>query len=167
MVDRCAAALHGELDARAVSELVRVQPQAEARGASRVEHRPTLVGVERSGFAERVHPFRVGRRCGEHVGAHEVDVVVGTPLELGRQQMGAEERRLARVGAGDADRPRLVDHVQSVPRLDLDGGGAGPMRLVQSSTHQQVELVGGRAASRVGGDPDPATVVRVGPPSGR
>ena len=66
-----------------------------------------------------IHRACGGRRV-EHVAAHQLDVVVGAPGELGRQQVGAEERRLGRVRAGDAERAHLVGDVQPVPRLDLD-----------------------------------------------
>jgi len=159
MVHRRAAALDGELYPATGAQLVPVQAKAEPGGAARLEHRPTLVDIERADFAEGVDPLRMRRRGGEHLATHEVDVVVGTTGKLARQQVRAEEGRLHRVRFGDPEGANLVDHVQSVARLDLDRGRAGPVRLVQSHSHEAIERLGRHGTSGVGGDSYPAAVV--------
>ena len=67
---------------------------AEAGGAAGLQHGAALVGVERTPLAEGVDPAGVRRALGQHLAADQVDVVVDAAVELGRHDVGAEERRL-------------------------------------------------------------------------
>ena len=91
MVGGGAAQLDRQLHAGAGAELVGVQAEAEAGGPAGLEHGPALVGVEGALLAEGVDPAGVGGAGREHLAADQVDVVVGPALELGRDDVGAEE----------------------------------------------------------------------------
>ena len=134
MVGRRAAELDRQLHTGAMSELVGVQPQAEARPAARFEHGTGLVGVERATLAEGVDPTRMRRARGEHLAADQVDVIVRAALELGRHDVRAEEGGLVAQLASDAQRTRLVDDVEPVTGLDLDGRRARPAGLGAAAT---------------------------------
>ena len=85
----------------------------EAALGGRRQHGPALVGVERADFAEGVDPSARRRHGVEHLAAHQVDVVVGAPVELGRHDVRAEERGLGGDGPGDVEQPTFVDGVVS------------------------------------------------------
>ena len=94
MVDGGRSQLDRQPHARPRAELVAVHAQPEPGGAAGLEHRARLVLVERAVLAEDVDPARVRRAGGEHLAAHERDVVVGATLVLGGDDVGAEERHV-------------------------------------------------------------------------
>ena len=67
---------------------LRDQPARHAR----LQHSAALIGIERADLAEHVHEPRVGRGGGEHLAAHERDVVIGTAGELVGHDVRAKER---------------------------------------------------------------------------
>ena len=148
MVRRCAAELDGELHAGAGSELVGVEAQPEPGRLSRLQHRPTLVGVERPALAEGVDPPGVRRTRGEHVAADQRDELVGSALVRRGHDVGAEERRLGGEVPGDAEQPGLVLDGGAVPGLDLNRRDAGASSLVEPDAGELGEL-GRRSPGRV------------------
>ena len=94
-----------------------------------LEHRPRLVGVEGAALAEDVDPAAVRRAGGEHLAADEVDVGVGPALELGRDDVGAEEGDVVGELGGDLAGAALGRDVEAVAGLDLDVGDPGAQRL--------------------------------------
>ena len=61
---------------------IKFEAAAAEGGSASVEDSPALGGVEGAGFAKCVDPAGMGYRRLEHVGADEIDVVVGATLEL-------------------------------------------------------------------------------------
>ena len=60
---------------------------------------------------------------------------------------------------GYLERASFVSHVEAVPRLDLDGGGSGPVSLGESQLDESLQLGGAGGPGRLGSDPDAAAVV--------
>ncbi len=141
MVGRCAPLFDSELYARPGTELVGMEAQAQPGGPAGGEHRPALVGVEGAHLAEGVDPAGVRRGRVEHRAAHEVHIVVGAPLVLGRNHMGTEEGGLGGEPFGNLQAPHLVASVQSVARLDLHCGDARAASLLASCCGEPGELV--------------------------
>jgi len=121
VVGRRAPELDGEPYARPVAKLVRVKSQPESGRPARFEHRPTLVGVERALLAERVDPPRRRGTCGQHLAAHQCDVVVDPPVVLLWHDVRPEERGVLGQLTGDPEETCLVLRCEAVARLDLDG----------------------------------------------
>ncbi len=122
VVGRRRAELDGDLHAGPVAELVGVDARLQALLDPGLQHGARLLAVERAPLAEDVDPARVRRARVEHLAAHEVDVVVG--VVPGRDDVGAEERGLGRVGPRDLQRAALVLDREAVARLALDRRGA-------------------------------------------
>ena len=167
MVDRGGAELDRQPHPLPRPELVAVQAQAEPGGAARLEHRPALLGGEGAGLAEGVDPAAARRAGGEHLAADERHVGVGVGLELGRDDVGAEEGdvvgELRRHLAG----LRFRGDVEAVARLDLDVGDPGAQALGPAQLGEALELRHARGAGRLRGHPDPARLVgRAGHPRG-
>ena len=96
----------------------------------------------------------------EHRAADEVDVVVGTALVLGRDDVGAEEGDVVRERGGNLAEPALGLDVEPVAALDLEVGDPGPQSLGPAALGQRAQLVGARGARRGRGLADPARLVR-------
>ena len=160
VVHRGAAHLHPELHTRPVSELVGVEPQAQAGVPAGGEHGPGLVGVEGARFAEHVDPADVTAHRVEHRPAHQLDVVVGAPLVLAGHQVGAQERGLRGGFGGQRGQRGLGVHRQPVTGLDLHRGGAGPVHLGQAPVERGLQRNPAGGPGGVGRDPDAAPVRR-------
>ena len=137
MIGRCAAELDCELHAGPVAELVGVEPSRQADCGSGGDHRAALIGVECAVLTERVDPARVRCGGGEHVGAHEVDVVVGAACELGGNDVCAEERGVVRERRGDVEAALLVVRIEAVAGLDLHRGDPGAPRLAPAACGEE------------------------------
>ena len=162
VVDRRAPALDRQLHTRAVAELVAVESQPESGGASRLQHRSALVGVERAGFAERVDPAprSVRRRRACRYRRDRCSRRVGRRTRWADRWAPRNVDSAVCLRATSTER-RLVVDVEPVARLDLDRRRSGSVRLVETAADESVEFVGRGAACRGGRRADAATVVRL------
>ena len=87
-----------------------------------------------------------GAHGGQHLAAHQRDVVVVAAGELRRHHMGAEERRLLGEPARRLERRDLGVDVEPVPALDLDRRRS---RAAASSTSTLARADAARSARRV------------------
>ncbi len=128
MVDAGRAELHSELHSGAGRELVAVHAQPQSGSPSGEQDRAGLVTGERvraGRLAEHVHPASERSARGEHVAAHQLDVV--RSMGTGRHHVTAKERRLLAHLAGQAQRSGFLGDGQPVATLDLHRRGSlGP-----------------------------------------
>jgi hypothetical protein len=101
----------------------------------------------------------VRRAGGEHRAGDQGDVLVGPARVLGRDDVGAEERRLRGDLGGQPQAARLVLDRQPVPALDLHGGRALPPHLGEQADQPVPQLGVGRPPGGGDGGADPAAVV--------
>ena len=159
VVDRGRPQLDREAHPLPRPELVAVQAQPEPGGPARLQHRPALVGVEGPDLAEGVDPAGVRRAGREHLAADQGHVGVRVGLELGRDDVGAEEGDVVGDPRGHLAGLRFVGDVEAVARLDLDVGDPGADPLGAPRPREPLELGRVGPPRRLRGDPDAARLV--------
>lgn len=141
-----------------------MQLHRESEPTRRLEHLAGLGRREADPVAERVDRIHqpLGGHAGQAVLAEEVDIGVGTALELRRKGMGAEEgggdrqRQRRAQPATDTEHARLGLAVEAVAALDLDGGDAFGLEIGDPPAGAVIERVLGRRPGRGHGRADAA-----------
>jgi hypothetical protein len=159
MVGARRSELGGELRARAVLQLVRMDTESHPAVARGRQHAPRLRPVERAAVAEHVAPAR--ERCAriEHRAAHQVDVAVRVIGALGRDDVGAEERDLVGDRPGDREQPGLVRDREAVSRFHLERRGSRPERFAGEPARTVRQRLVGRGSGGIDRREDPAGLV--------
>jgi hypothetical protein len=91
---------------------------------------PGFVNTEHTVLDEHITEVGQVGYSGEHLLDHQLDIAIPIRLVLRWDRVGTEEggahgdRKLVSDPAGDPKQKKLSFEVESVPRLDLDGGGA-------------------------------------------
>ena len=138
-----------------VRQLLRVQLDRQRMVRRRFEHPFGLRQGETDTLAEAIH--RVGKagfgRRRQRLRADEIGIRIGTPRELGRQRVGAEECGddihsgiLAHASRG-SQLTQLGVHIEPVARLDFDGGDAFGEQRLESCLGERDELLLARLSS--------------------
>ena len=131
----------------------------EPGGPARLEDGPATARRRRRRLAEDVDPAAVRRAGGEHLAAHERDVVVGAASNSAGRR-GRRGRSTSSVSSrGELAGAPLGGDVEPVAGLDLDVGDPGAEALARRARRERAELVVARRAGRLGRDPDAARLV--------
>ncbi len=154
MVHACRPELHGERHAFAGSELVAVHPQSEPRVAAGVQHGTALLRGEGTTLTEHIGPPDVGQDGVEHGAADECGV--GLRFDAVRDEVRSEEGHLVHHACRDPCTAGFVLHIEAVPGLCLQIGGAPRVCLRYPSEQQPGELIVGGLACGPRGDGDPS-----------
>ena len=163
VVGRDGAQLHGQADAPQRLEFVGVDLGRQPQGQASLQHPPGLGAIKDVGLAKHIaeegpaapgkgRPRVPGRRGGQHLVDHQVDVLVGPAPVLGRDGVGPHKggHQIDGVGAvqgGDGpEHLELARGVEPVAGLDLDGGRAQGQHGVQAGAGLALQLVHGGLA---------------------
>ena len=156
MVGRERAVFRRQRRAAEVGELVRVQLGRQAQRLRGLEHARGLRGREGDVLAE--HVDRIGqvlaRDRRQHLGADQLDVVVGAARVLRRQRMRAEEgaaeseAQLLREQAGDTQHLAFGGGIEPVAGLHFHRGHTLGEQPDQAMTALDAQLL---VAGRAGG----------------